>query len=95
MSDESEVSGVTGLHFIYPGLLLFYVEGSEDNINDFVRLLNNLTAKEGLGLTKVKVVHIIHNIKVSWNRTKEVEEALIILCSLSESGTELLALEDH
>ena len=65
MSDESEVSGVTGLHFIYPGLLLFYVEGSEDNINDFVRLLNNLTAKEGLGLTKVKVVHIIHNIKVS------------------------------
>ena len=36
-----------------------------ENINDFIRLLNNLTAKEGLGLTKVKVVHIIHNIKVN------------------------------
>ena len=54
---------MTGLHFIYPGLLVFYVEGSEDDINDFIRLLNNLTAKEALGLTKVKVVHIVHNIK--------------------------------
>ena len=63
MSGDGEASSVTGLHFIYPGMLLFYVEGSEDNINDFIRLLNNLTAKEGLGLTKVKMVHIIHNIK--------------------------------
>ena len=64
VSSENELSSVTGLHFIFPGLLMFYVEGSEENINDFIRLLNNLTAKEGLGLTKVKVVHIIHNIKV-------------------------------
>ena len=65
VSTDGEQSTVTGIHFVFPGLLLFYIEGSEDNINDFIRLLNNLTAKEGLGLTKVKVVHIIHNIKVN------------------------------
>ena len=58
-----ETSSVTGLHLLYPGLLVFYVEGGEDDLNDFLRLLNNLTAKEALGLTKVKVVHMIHNIK--------------------------------
>ena len=63
VSDDNEQSSVTGLHFVFPGLLMFYVEGSEENLNDFIRLLNNLTAKEGLGLTKVKVVHLIHNIK--------------------------------
>ena len=54
---DTEPSSITGLHFIYPGLLLFYVEGREEDINDFIRLLNNLTAKEQLGLHKVKVVH--------------------------------------
>jgi hypothetical protein len=48
-------------------------------LNDFCRLLNNLTAKEGLGLTKVrlglelvvvraaqvKVVHLVHNIRAA------------------------------
>ena len=61
---DTDPSSITGLHFIYPGLLLFYVEGHEEDINDFIRLLNNLTAKEALGLTKVKVVHIINNMKV-------------------------------
>ena len=28
-------------------------QGCEDDLNDFCRLLNNLTAKEGLGLTQV------------------------------------------
>ena len=67
-STDQEPSCVTGLHFVFPGQLVFYVEGGEENINDFIRLLNNLTAKEGLGLTKVKVVHIIHNIKVTVRR---------------------------
>ena len=74
-STESESSSVTGLHFIYPGLLVFYVEGSEEDINDFIRLLNNLTAKEALGLTKVKVVHIVHNIKVVEGVVKLIKPA--------------------
>merc|ERR1711872_84394 len=53
----------TGLHLLYPGLMLFYVEAGEDASNQFIRLLNNLTAKEALGLTKLKVVHMIHNIR--------------------------------
>ena len=66
-----DATSVTGLHLLYPGLLVFYVEGGEEDLNDFLRLLNNLTAKEALGLTKVKVVHMIHNIKAhmlsSWH----------------------------
>ena len=32
-------------------------QGCEEDLNDFCRLLNNLTAKEGLGLTQVKLDH--------------------------------------
>ena len=53
---KTEDSELTGLQLLYPGLLTFYVEGGEAQLNDFIRLLNNLTAKEGLGLTKVSRV---------------------------------------
>ena len=38
-------------------------KGLEDELNEFLRLLNSLTTKESLGLTKSKIVHFLHNLR--------------------------------